>query len=113
MTASFQKPISLGSATSATTRSSAAPSWRSASSAAIAWATPAAPRREPVCAILFSGWSAISTSVPNPRIHHRVRNVREEIESDGQDSDQHDDPDDDRLVAGDRGLNRHQAYCRP
>src|SRR6266699_6661109 len=113
MTASFQKPISLGSATSATTRSSAAPAWRRASSAAIACATPAAPRIEPVPAILFSPWSAISPSVPNPRIHHRVRNVREEIERDRQDGDQHDDPEDYRVVAVDRGLKREQAHSRP
>src|SRR5207245_3850474 len=114
MTASFQKPISLGSATSATTRSSAAPSWRSASSAAIAWATPAAPSSEPpALAILFSGWSAIFSSVPNPRIHHRVRNVREEIERDGQDGDQHDDPEDHGVVAVDRGLKREQAHSGP
>src|SRR6267143_4372531 len=114
MTASFQKPISLGSATSATTRSSAAPSWRNASSAAIAWATPAAPRSEPPePAILFSPWSAIFSSVPNPRIHHRVRNVREEIERDRQDGDQHHYTEDHRVVAVDNGLQREQAHSGP
>src|SRR6202521_5304012 len=118
-TVSRQNPTSLGSATSATTRSSEAAAWRKAPSAASAPANLVPPSMDLNSlgggTPFFSGWSAISgrPSVTDPRVDDRISDVGQEVEQHSQSGDQHDHPEYDRVVAVQGGLEREQPHARP